>query len=188
MGKGGDFEREVSKTFTKWLTGLEKPYKYWRMPGSGGLATIHEECSTLSGDIRALSSDAEFLTDCFSIECKTGYPGTSFWQHFKNIKTFHIKAFWQQCLNDAYKGGKRPMLIYRKKGKQIILGICKPDKIIMETLSDLLAATPSITMRFGLEEMPEITFYDFQDFIQAVSPDIIRKFIEELNEKKVLAV
>jgi hypothetical protein len=55
MGKGGDFEREISKAFTKWLTGVEKPYKFWRMPGSGGLATIHEENTNLSGDIRSVS-------------------------------------------------------------------------------------------------------------------------------------
>ena len=52
MGKGGDFERQVSKTLTKWLSGREKPYLFWRMPGSGGLATIHEENVGLSGDIR----------------------------------------------------------------------------------------------------------------------------------------
>ena len=32
MGKGGDFEREIAKTLTVWLTGKEKPYMYWRMP------------------------------------------------------------------------------------------------------------------------------------------------------------
>ena len=151
MGKGGDFEREVSKTLTRWLTGKEKPYMYWRMPGSGGLATIHEENRGLTGDIRSLHPDAEFLTDCFSIECKTGYPRTSFWQHFKNLKNFSIKEFWQQCVNDAYKANKRPMLIYRKKGQQIILGICKPDKLELEKMNDMLPTLPCLEMRFLLE-------------------------------------
>ena len=176
MGKGGDFERDVSKALTKWLTGTEKPYKFWRMPGSGGLATIHEECTNLSGDIRALSNDSEFLTDCFSIECKTGYPSTSFWQHFKQIKNFNIKEFWRQCVQDSLKAGKRPMLIYRKKGKQEIIGICKADKVALEAVSDRLAILPNLSLRFELEELPEVTFYSLKDFLEAVSPEIIKQW------------
>lgn len=170
MGKGGDFERDVAKALTLWLTGVEKPYKYWRMPGSGGLATIHEECSNLSGDIRALSPDAEFLTDRFSIECKTGYPSTSFWQHFKNIKTFKIKEFWKQCVHDAYHAGKEPMLIYRKKGKQIIVGFCPATVFRLEGINEQLGCLPMITMRFTLEELPNLTFYDFNDFFDVITP------------------
>ena len=183
MGKGGDFEREVSKTLTKWLTKVKKPYKFWRMPGSGGLATIHEENVNLSGDIRSLSQDADFLTDCFSIECKTGYPNTSFWQHFKHLKNFHIKEFWSQCCNDASKGNKRPMLIYRKKGNQIILAIARADSRSLETISDTLESMPSISMKFEMSELPELRFYDFKEFFQAVTPEIIKKFINMENNE-----
>jgi hypothetical protein len=181
MGKGGDFEREVSKTLTVWLTGKEKPYKYWRMPGSGGLATIHEECADLSGDIRSLSRDGDFLTDAFSIECKTGYPKTSFWQHFKHLKGFHIKLFWKQAVEDALKPRKRPMLIYRKKGKQIIIGVCRTDKKHLENLSEGLRTLAYISMRFELDELPEIVFYDFKEFFAAVTPEEMQKFQDFLR-------
>ena len=91
MGKGGDFERYIAKELTVWLSGKPKPYMFWRMPASGGLATIHEECAGLAGDIRSVHEDAEFMTSIFAIECKTGYPRTSFWQHFKGIKNFNIQ-------------------------------------------------------------------------------------------------
>jgi hypothetical protein len=170
MSKGGDFEREVSKSLTKWLTGVEKPYKFWRMPGSGGLATIHEECREMSGDIRSLSPESEFFTRIFSVECKTGYPKTSFWQHFKNLKTFGIKEFWKQACEDALKAEKRPMLIYRKKGKQIILGLCEPDSVQLEASCDLLATLPSIRLRFQMSEFPPIVFYEFYQFLNVVKP------------------
>jgi hypothetical protein len=177
MGKGGDFEREISKAFTKWLTGVEKPYKFWRMPGSGGLATIHEENTNLSGDIRSLSRDSEFLTDCFSIECKTGYPKTDFWQHFKHIKTFDLKNFWRQCTEDALKSEKRPLLIYRKKGKQVIVGICKSDQTVLESIQGDLKALACISMRFPLAEFPEVVFYNFNEFFDLVTPVYIKQFI-----------
>jgi len=173
MGKGGDFERDISKDLTVWLTGKKKPYKFWRMPGSGGLATIHEECVDLSGDIRSLDEDGRFLTDIFSIECKNGYPSTSFWQHFKNIKTFHIKSFWIQCCNDAEKSGKHPMLIYRKKGKNPIVGI---DLVTFSEIDNLVGISElsSVCLNWS-EELKSVIFFDYKDFFEMVKPDDIKE-------------
>jgi len=176
MGKGGDFEREVAKSLTIWLTGKEKPYVYWRMPGSGSLSTIHEENKNLTGDIAALTPEAEFLTDTFNIECKTGYPSTSFWQHFKHIKNFNIEIFWQQCVDDSKKAGKFPMLIYRKKGQQPIVGVTDyiSEKMFLTNLRH-------ITLDFGVyneNRLPPICFYNSQEFWAFVTPDAIRNLLK----------
>lgn len=122
-GKGGEFERQISKYLTKWFTGKDKPYAFWRTPGSGSLCTIHEENVELSGDIRSIIPEANFLTSVFNIELKTGYPGTSFWQHFSDTKTFKIREFWEQSVRDGRKANKLPMVIYRKKGKKPLMGM-----------------------------------------------------------------
>jgi len=171
MGKGSTFERDVSKSLTKWLTGKNKPYQYWRMPASGGLATISEENADLSGDIRSLTQDAAFLTDIFSLELKRGYPKTSFWQLFANIKHFNIEEFWDQCCNDAEKADKKPMLIYRKTGRKVIVGI---DLIVENKLSKYLSMLPSMSIRFQ-SELPTIVFYNFEEFLANVTPDIIKR-------------
>jgi len=169
MGKGGDFEREVSKCLTCWLTGKEKPYAFWRMPGSGGLSTIHEENKNLTGDIAALLPEAEFLTSIFTIECKTGYPTTSFWQHFGRVKNFNIEIFWRQCFDDAVKSGKHPLLIYRKKGRKPIVGIAQ--WIADQLMLDL----PTIILTFTQEQkLPILVFYDFNDFWEVVTPQKIK--------------
>lgn len=199
MAKGGDFEREISKTFSVWLTGKEKPYQYWRMPGSGGLATIHEEMKGLSGDIRALTPEAEFLTDCFSIECKTGYPRCSFWQTFKKIKGYDLKDFWIQCCHDAFRADKRPMLIYRKKGQRKIVGFQTSDVYDFDLLFKM--DLPSIKVRFVNEielvnqelidkfkidqkfmlSLPDAVFYDFEDFFDILGPPDIKRFMRFRN-------
>jgi len=169
MGKGGDFEREVSKCLTCWLTGKEKPYAYWRMPGSGGLSTIHEENKNLTGDIVALLPEAEFLTSKFTLECKTGYPATSFWQHFGRVKNFNIEIFWRQSFDDAVKSSKHPMLIYRKKGRKPIVGVAQ--WIADQLMLDL----PTITLTFTQEQkLPILVFYDFNDFWEIVTPQKIK--------------
>ena len=176
MGKGGDFERQVSKDLTIWLTGKRKPYKFWRMPASGGLATIHEECSDLSGDIRCLDDDGGFLTDLFSIECKSGYPKTSFWQHFKNIKTFNLRDFWIQCCDDARKSDKYPMLIYRKKGRKPVVGI---DMIVFSIIDPVVPISnlSSIILNWEVNNdlLPSVIFFDYKDFFEMVKPDDIKE-------------
>jgi hypothetical protein len=176
MGKGGDFEREVAKSLTVWLTGQEKPYAYWRMPGSGSLSTIHEANKNLTGDIVALNQEAEFLTDAFNIECKTGYPQTSFWQHFKHIKNFNIEIFWQQSIDDANKAGKYPMLIYRKLRQQPIVGV---SEYISEKLH--LYNLRHMKIDFGVyngNRLQPICFFNSQEFWSFVRPDAIKNLIK----------
>lgn len=170
MGKGGDFERDIAKYLTCWLTGKDKPYAYWRMPGSGSLSTIHEQNKDLSGDIMSLIPEAEFLTNSFSIECKTGYPQTSFWQHFGRVKNFNIEIFWRQACEDATKAGKHPLLIYRKKGRKPIIGLT-------EWISNELNinSLPSVDFYFGGDsKLPNLIFYDFNDFWQEVTPQKLK--------------
>lgn len=200
MAKGGSFEREISKTFSVWLTGIEKPYQYWRQIGSGGLATIHEEMRGASGDIRALTPEAEFLTDCFSIEAKTGYPRCNFWQAFKKIKGFDIKDFWIQCCHDAFAADKKPMLIYRKKGKSIIVGFQPIDGCNFEDLlnidlpfvwvkfiKNIELVNQDLIDKFGIDQnfmnnLPDVLFYNFEDFFDNVGPEDLRRFIIDARD------
>jgi hypothetical protein len=184
MAKGGNFERDISKALTRWLSGVEKPYMYWRMPSSGGLATIHEECRGLSGDIRALHPDAEFLTDAFSIECKTGYPRVTFWQLFKCLKNFELMEFWRQACGDAERGAKKPMLVYRKKGNNVIFGISEDDSTLFEELCDDLGNKNRISMRFCNIELPTVVFYDFNEFFDMVTPALMKEFIDGNKETR----
>ena len=169
MAKGGNWERDISKFLTKWLTGSEKPYKYWRMPGSGSLSTIHEENVDLSGDIRSLAPEAEFLTDIFSIEAKIGYPHTSFFQHFKGVKNFNIKDFWIQCINDASHNNKRGMLIYKKIREKSILGIENDTKEMLERINPKLKDLPSLQLKFNtIDNLCDIIFYNMKEFFNVI--------------------
>lgn len=172
MAKGGENERNVSKFLTKWLTGVEKPYMFWRQDASGGIATVHIENSHMTGDICSVHPDSRFFTDIFSIECKTGYPKTSFWQHFTKAH-FGIEEFWEQALEDSKKANKHPMLIYRKKGRRQIVGI---DKYVQEKLKTRINDLNHIVVSWK-KESPYIdcVLYDMEDFFERVKPDDIRR-------------
>lgn len=166
-GKGSTWERDVAKTLTKWLTGSEKPYVWWRMPGSGAIATISEDNKELSGDIMTLRPEGAFLTDKYSIECKIGYPTSSFHKHLKKTKNDEVCDFWTQCVNDANRANKLPMLIYKKKQYNSLIGI----SIVNEKLLEI----PSLTMAWGnYNDLPICHFFDMYEFFNTMTPEDLR--------------
>lgn len=166
-GKGGTWERDVAKTLTKWLTGVEKPYVWWRAPGSGSVATVSIENKELSGDIISLRPEGTFLTSKFSIECKVGYPNSNFHKHLKGVKNDEIRLFWEQCCNDACRADKLPMLIYKKKQFNALIGI--------SIINDDLRKIPSITMTWGeCNNLSICHFFDMTEFLNTVTPEDIK--------------
>lgn len=172
MGKGSENERNIAKFLSKWLTGREKPYMFWRSELSGGLATIHEENIHMTGDIKSIHPDSKFFTDIISVEAKTGYKSTSFWQHFSPIN-FPLEDFWLQACGDAYKANKHPLLIYRKKNRRMIVGI---DKYLQESLIERLSGLNHIKVSWGKEtSFRDCFLYDMVCFFDMVKPDDIRR-------------
>ena len=165
--KGGAWEREVAKMLSKWLTGKEKPYVWWRTPSSGAMATISNENKELSGDLIDMRPEGAFLTDKFSIECKNGYASANFHKHFKDNKNDEIRAFWEQACRDADIADKLPMLIFKKNNNPPIIGI----PMINTKLEEL----PSITVRFAKKhELPTAHFFQLKEFLELMTPEDVQ--------------
>lgn len=174
--KGSGFERDICKFLTKWLTGEEKPYIWWRMPASGGLATISEQNKELSGDICSMRPEGAFLTDRFSIECKIGYPKSSFHKHLKSLKNDEIEGFWQQAVNDASLSGKRPLLIYKKTGDPVLIGL--EMSVLLQELAPIceqIVDLKAIMLKYYNDDLPTIVLYNMIDFFECITPDIIKE-------------
>lgn len=169
--KGGSFERDIARTLTKWCSGQDKELWFWRSPSSGGLATISEQLN-MTGDIISVRPEGHFLTNKFSIEIKTGYEDTCFFSHLKNIKNFNIEMFWKQCCSDAEKSYKEPVLIYRKKGINPIIGFrYKYVKLSSKFLSkDMQSLIVSFNSN---KKLPEVIFFNMNEFFEKVTKDEI---------------
>lgn len=169
-GKGSSWERDIAKMLTKWVTGAEKPYVFWRSPGSGAMATISEENKEISGDIYTLRPEGAFFTDTFSVECKTGYPLSSFHKCLKGTKTDEIRDFWEQSCRDAKNASKIPMLIYKKKNYNALVGIP-----VSCPLSEKLNKLPSISVNFDAKyDLPSVILVDMKEFFEIITPDDVR--------------
>lgn len=167
--KGSAFERDISKYLSKWLTGEERPYQFWRSPASGMLGTVYRENEDLKGDIIPIDKEVKTWWPVV-IECKNGYPKTSFHQHFQDVK-FGIKDFWLQTVNEIPKD-KLPMLIYRKKGRKIIIGI---DKYTQKKLNKKLTNLNSIIVKWSKKsKIKECFLYNMEDFFNNIKPEDIK--------------
>lgn len=168
--KGSSFERDVCKKLTIWVTGNEKPYIFWRSPSSGAVATVSQS-SNISGDIIAVKEEGNFFTDIFSIECKDGYPQADTMKIFKHNKNDIIQEFWEQCIKDARTANKQGMLIFRKKGYPILVGIEDNTKI-SKIMKEKISVHQIISFN---DELPKLTFFEFEVFFDKLDKKIIKK-------------
>lgn len=166
--KGSEYERYISKYLTNWLTGKSKPYYFWRSPSSGMLGTIYEENIHLKGDIIPIKEEIKDRWPLV-IECKNGYPKTSFWQHFISTK-FCLEDFWKQTVEETPKD-KYPMLIYRKKGRKSVVGI---DDFLYKRLYKKLNCLNHICIRWNdKSKLQDCLLYDMDGFFKAIKPNDI---------------
>jgi hypothetical protein len=180
-GKGSSFEREICKDLSRWIQGTEKPYIFWRGRGSGGMFTQSNLIGeSFAGDIYLVREEGRFLTDRFSIECKTGYKEASLDKHLKYNKSDPIKSFWEQCTQDAKKTNKLPLLIYQKKGMQ-------PKWVGINTITNnkfynCFDGIRHIVLEWGKEDkLDTLWFYGYEDFWERITPEIIRESIYVSN-------
>lgn len=118
--KGNANEREVGK-FLKLWTGLE----FNRVPQSGGLRWKSAE--GITGDL--VCEDKSFP---FCVETKH-YKKLTFSKVLRSNSS--IYTIWQQAKRDAYRAGKKPMLILRHNGMpkgefMLYFDIRLPDTIV----------------------------------------------------------
>ncbi len=174
--KGSSEERDVCKYLSKWLTGREKPYQFWRTSNSGGTSTVVSENIHMTGDITSITPEGRWFTDLFSIEVKTGYGDADFHKHLKNNKSTEVELFWAQCCKDANRAHKYPMLIWRKKGYPLVVGFNRCIEEMFPRNSYIMAC---VSMKFpykdGKQYLPDLYFYNFEDFFSTITPDDMKK-------------
>ncbi len=170
-GKGSQWERDIAKYLTKWLTGQDKEYYFWRSPGSGSIGTVTQCNIDLHGDIIPIKPEAEFFCNIWCIECKNGYGSASLDKHLKSNKNDHIQDFWEQTVNNSIPHGKNPMLIFKKKGNPAWIGVNNKIQSILYTYLETLNF---IHLRWNYEIL-DCYFFDMKDFFEKITPEIIKE-------------
>jgi hypothetical protein len=135
MAKGGEFENDMSKEFSLYLTHMRTEDGVKRTEASGAKATSKSKAKQkmirpdMFGDITYCLPETKYWFDVFSIECKTGYAKKTkskkkasttitMWSIMdlidsqQKMSVFH--EFWNQCLNDSIESDREPLLVFRR--------------------------------------------------------------------------
>lgn len=111
--KGNDFEIQICRKLTKWVTGKERPEIFWRSASSGAKATMSKKsghATKMHGDVMAIDQMGTFLTDNILIECK----------HYKDVRVEALLerkglvfGWLHKCMTEAEESGKYPWLVFK---------------------------------------------------------------------------
>ena len=124
--KGGQFERDMARKLSLWLTDGKKDDCLWRSAGSGSMSTNSIKRGTgakqyQASDLSPNAPEAYLLLDRFTIECKY-YANLQLDGLLFNPKC-QLLTFWKQSNRDAASVSKRPFLIAKQNRRPIMVGI-----------------------------------------------------------------
>ncbi len=155
--KGSQFEREVCRKLTKWITGEEKPEIFWRARASGAKATIDHSRGIRGqkyGDIVSIDEKGDWFVDMFTIECK-------FYKDFNFLNLLQCRGkvldWWRQVRGDASKASNSPLLIFTKNYRPEYLCIDK----VADRIVDSYGGRPKNKL-----EYKEMNIYLFDEWLQ----------------------
>lgn len=124
-GKGSGFERLICHELSLWISRGEHDDLFWRSSLSGGRATVMfkkgGQNRTQCGDITAIHPDGNPLTDQYLISCKF-YHTLNFQGAITGSKN-GLSAFWTECVEEAKRYGKIPMLIAKQNNIKPVVGL-----------------------------------------------------------------
>ena len=177
---GGKWERDFCKFLSRWIDPDSKELYFWRSAGSGSVFTVSKGKigANFAGDVCAIAEKGEFFCNLFSCELKCGYPNASLNNHLKSNKSDELKGFWEQCVMDAILSGKKPLLIFKKKGNHPWIGI--DIDLFKKLKTKLLKKTLFVHLYWNEievdeEKYKEIFLFDMNHFFEIIQPNDIKK-------------
>lgn len=120
--KGSQFERDISKALSLWISNGTQEDVFWRSSQSGGRSTTAfkkgKRFSDQAGDICSLHPVGRPLTEKFMLELK----------HYADLNFIglltgrgHLVKFWQKASEQATFYNKWPMMIAKQNAQPVIV-------------------------------------------------------------------
>jgi hypothetical protein len=127
--KGAEFERDVCKKLSLWVSHGKREDLFWRSAMSGGRATVGrkkgKDHAKHAGDISATHPDGHALTDHWYVECKSVAD--------LKVDSWLLKEegdlakFWRVAIEQAEAHKLRPMMIVKQNRGEVLLIVPAPN-------------------------------------------------------------
>lgn len=151
--KGAQFEREVCRRLSLWVSNNTTEDCYWRSAMSGGRSTVAarkgKRLAAQAGDISCINKIGEWLTNLFFIECKN-------YRDLEIEKAIYGRGvfveFWAEAEAQSIQYGKLPMLIAKQNQYPSIVGVSRQGAHRLELNGGCRLIIPTVGMYIYLFE------------------------------------
>jgi len=183
--KGPSFERDQCRLWSLWWTNGEADDVFWRTSGSGARATTRSKKGVTTknsyGDMGALDSVGEPLTNYFLFEFKRGYTGSSFLDYvdMKNKKKAELVNFWLKAEEDRANADRHyTILVLRRNRREEVMAT---NAVFFNELGSIIGVKamkkimdPGLVLQFS---NTTITVFSQKTFLEVVKPERIKLMI-----------
>ena len=149
--KGANFEREICRRLSLWLSDGTQEDALWRSSMSGGRSTVAfkrgKRMAAQAGDISAVHEVGIPLISKFLIECKS-YKDLNFIGLLKSKGK--LVEFWKEVKLQANRYGKEPMLIAKQNQQPVIIALSVLGSGALKLSSSPIISAPYIGMQIYL--------------------------------------
>jgi hypothetical protein len=158
--KGSQFERDVCRKLSLWVTYGQDDEVFWRTAGSGSMATNRRKAGKKvgahEGDIGAVKPAGRRLLKRYYVECKF-YKDLKFMSYLLK-QSGTLQGHWDKARKEAKEAGRLPLLI----AKQNLM----PTFVVLNGLLNDSSALPklveaSCSLRIPNQDTYVILFDDF---------------------------
>ena len=123
--KGAQFERDICRSLSLWISNGERQDLFWRSAMSGGRATLGlrkgDVLKSQAGDISSIDMLGHHFLETFLIEVKF-YKDLELNALIKYNRGSLVN-FWDKTVDDAKSFHKKPILIAKQNYSPIFMGM-----------------------------------------------------------------
>lgn len=114
--KGGNYERQIARKLSLWITQDKNENGLWRSSSSGATATINKKKGNINpyqcGDLCAVSADCYGFAEKIYVEIKS-YKKLSIANFIFNRSSI-LKKFWDVAKKESKEYNKEPIIIAKE--------------------------------------------------------------------------
>ena len=175
--KGNQFEIQICKKLSLYLTSKERDDLFWRSSNSGGRQTTRMkkgiETHNQSGDITATHPDGEMFMSVFTVECKN-YTNINLFSLITGTEGNTIVGWWKVHLDKSREVNRHPLLIIKQNNKPI-LWIC--DRRISSRMNAYFNIEPKLISK--ISNLEKMHIFDFEE-VMTTDPEAFKLLLNEM--------
>lgn len=174
--KGNNFENEISKILSRWLTEDQRSDVLERSPASGGKFTSHQkqhrDFGNIAGDLIAVAEEGMHLISQFVVEIKhRNDAGINAESLIYRTSETGLISFWKKLLQECVQTQKLPMIVFKQNNRPILIGLC--DQGV-----ELFKLQDSVQCSFKFHRYPSINTFRLLQFIEDADPNLLKRRVE----------